>query len=374
MEKIFKAGIDIGSTTAKMVVYDNDNMIFKTYVRHNADVKDTLLSILDNLQAMHGDLKLSLAMTGTAGMGICEKTGISFIQEVIASSTAIRKIYPYGRTLIDIGGEDAKIIVFDDNFKADIRMNGNCAGGTGAFIDQMATLLNVQPSELSVLAEKSTSIYPMASRCGVFAKTDVQTLISRDIPKADIAKSIFQAVAVQTVNTLAKGFEIKPKILFTGGPLTFLPELRKTFLALLNASEDDMYTVDHPELTAAIGAAFGEKDEQTTIKVSELCKLVENISAEVKITNSKTREALFTSQEEYKEWTEEHSKDKVRSADVSTVNGKNTFLGIDSGSTTTKIVIIDEDGQVVLRHYRNNNGNPVGAVTEGLTGLPLLFL
>ena len=130
----------------------------------------------------------------------------------------------------------------------------------------MATLLNVQPSELSVLAEKSTSIYPMASRCGVFAKTDVQTLISRDIPKADIAKSIFQAVAVQTVNTLAKGFEIKPKILFTGGPLTFLPELRKTFLALLNASEDDMYTVDHPELTAAIGAAFGEKEEQTTIK------------------------------------------------------------------------------------------------------------
>ncbi|MEI0567279.1 acyl-CoA dehydratase activase-related protein [Brachyspira pulli] len=368
MEKIFKAGIDIGSTTAKMVVYDNnDNMIFKTYVRHNADIKDTLLSILENLQAMHGDLKLSLSMTGTAGMGVCEKTGISFVQEVIASSTAIRKIYPYGRTLIDIGGEDAKIIVFDDNFKADIRMNGNCAGGTGAFIDQMATLLNVQPSELSTLAEQSTSIYPMASRCGVFAKTDVQTLISRDIPKSDIAKSIFQAVAVQTINTLAKGFEIKPKILFTGGPLTFLPELRRTFLSLLNATEEDMYTVDHPELTAAIGAAFGEKEDQTVIKVSDFTKLVQNISAEVKVTNSKTREALFNSQEEYESWKEEHSKDKVKSADVSTVNGKNTFLGIDSGSTTTKIVIIDEDGQVVLRHYRNNNGNPVGAVTEGLT-------
>lgn len=368
MKKIYKAGIDIGSTTAKMVVYDEfDNMIFKTYVRHNADVKETLLSILGNLQSIHGDLNLSLAMTGTAGMGISERTGISFVQEVIASSTAIRKIYPYGRTLIDIGGEDAKIIVFDDNFKADIRMNGNCAGGTGAFIDQMATLLNVHPSELSTLSEEATSIYPMASRCGVFAKTDVQTLISRDIPKSDIAKSIFQAVAVQTVNTLAKGFEIKPKILFTGGPLTFLPDLRMTFLTLLNATEDDMYTVEHPELTAAIGAAFGEKEDKTIISVSAFTKLVQNISAEVKITNSKHREALFSSEEEYNNWLEEHAKDKVKSTDVKTVNGKNTFLGIDSGSTTTKIVIIDEEGKVVLRHYRNNNGNPVGAVVEGLT-------
>ena len=150
-------------------------------------------------------------MTGTAGMGISEKTGISFVQEVIASSTAIRKIYPYGRTLIDIGGEDAKIIVFDDNFKADIRMNGNCAGGTGAFIDQMATLLNVHPSELSTLAEKSTSVYPMASRCGVFAKTDVQTLISRDIPKTDIAKSIFQAVAVRQLILLLKVLKLSLK-------------------------------------------------------------------------------------------------------------------------------------------------------------------
>ena len=368
MKKIYRAGIDIGSTTAKMVVYDEfDNIIFKTYVRHNADVKETLLSILENLQSIHGDLDLSLAMTGTAGMGISERTGISFVQEVIASSTAIRKIYPYGRTLIDIGGEDAKIIVFDDNFKADIRMNGNCAGGTGAFIDQMATLLNIHPSELSTLSEQSTSIYPMASRCGVFAKTDVQTLISRDIPKSDIAKSIFQAVAVQTVNTLAKGFEIKPKILFTGGPLTFLPDLRRTFLTLLNATEDDMYTIEHPELTAAIGAAFGEKEDKTIISVSEFTKLVQNISAEVKISNSKYREALFSSEKEYNNWLEEHSKNKVKSANVETVNGKNTFLGIDSGSTTTKIVIIDEEGKVVLRHYRNNNGNPVGAVIEGLT-------
>ena len=254
MEKIFKAGIDIGSTTAKMVIYDyNYNMIFKSYVRHNADIKETLLSILENLQSRYGDLKLSLSMTGTAGMGICEKTGISFVQEVIASSTAIRKIYPYARTLIDIGGEDAKIIVFDDNFKADIRMNGNCAGGTGAFIDQMAILLDVHPSELSNLSKQAISIYPMASRCGVFAKTDVQTLISRDIPKSDIAKSIFQAVAIQTINTLAKGFEIKPKILFTGGPLTFLPELKRTFLTLLNATEDDMYTIENPELLQLIG-------------------------------------------------------------------------------------------------------------------------
>ena len=367
MEKIFKAGIDIGSTTAKMVIYDyNYNMIFKSYVRHNADIKETLLSILENLQSRYGDLKLSLSITGTAGMGICEKTGISFVQEVIASSTAIRKIYPYARTLIDIGGEDAKIIVFDDNFKADIRMNGNCAGGTGAFIDQMAILLDVHPSELSNLSKQAISIYPMASRCGVFAKTDVQTLISRDIPKSDIAKSIFQAVAIQTINTLAKGFEIKPKILFTGGPLTFLPELKRTFLTLLNATEDDMYTIENPELTAAIGAAFSEEEYQTIINVSNFTKLVKNISTNVKISNSKHREALFSNQEEYKKWQEDHSKNKVKSALIETVNNKNTFLGIDSGSTTTKIVIIDDEGKVVLKHYRNNNGNPVGAVMNGL--------
>lgn len=364
--KIYKSGIDIGSTTAKMVVYDeNDNMIFSTYVRHNADVKETLLSILENVLSMHGDIKLSLAMTGTAGMGVCEKTGISFVQEVIASSTAIRKVYPYCRTLIDIGGEDAKIIVFDNNFKADIRMNGNCAGGTGAFIDQMSTLLNVAPSDLSALAEKSTSVYPIASRCGVFAKTDVQTLISRDIPKSDIAKSIFQAVAVQTINTLAKGFEIKPKILFTGGPPTFLPELKKTFLVVLDATEDDVYNVDRPELTAAIGAAFSDMEEQIVLTVSEIINLVGNMSA-VKAVGSKHRESLFDSKEIYLLWNEKHSKHKVRSVSIESLNGKNVFLGIDSGSTTTKIVMTDEDGNVALRHYRNNNGNPVGAVSDGL--------
>lgn len=362
--KIYKSGIDIGSTTAKMVVYDEkDSMIFSTYVRHNADVKETLISILENLLSMHGDIKLSLSMTGTAGMGICEKTGISFVQEVIASSTAIRKIYPYCRTLIDIGGEDAKIIVFDNNFKADIRMNGNCAGGTGAFIDQMATLLNIEPADLSTLAEKSTSVYPMASRCGVFAKTDVQTLISRDIPKSDIAKSIFQAVAVQTINTLAKGFEIKPKILFTGGPLTFLPELKKTFLGVLNSTENDVYNVDRPELTAAIGAAFSDKEDQITLTVKELISLVQNISA---VKTAKHRDSLFSSKEEYSLWNENHNKHKVQSVNIESLDNKDVFLGIDSGSTTTKIIIIDEYGNVALRHYRNNNGNPVGAVADGL--------
>ena len=361
----FRSGIDIGSTTAKMVVFDdNNNLCFSNYVRHNADIKDALISTLESLKQIHGDINLDLAITGSVGMGVCEKTGIKFIQEVIASSIAVRNVYPHCRTLIDIGGEDAKIIVFNDSFKADIRMNGNCAGGTGAFIDQMATLLNVHPSELSSLAENAKSVYPIASRCGVFAKTDVQTLISRDISKEDIAKSIFSAVAIQTINTLAKGFEVNSKILFTGGPFTFLPELRKTFLSTLNITEEDTYNVERPELIAAIGLAYSTDTDKTIISVSELIKLVSNMSQGE--NRSKSDKALFSSESEFASWHERHNRNKVKSISIEESDGKNCFLGIDSGSTTTKIVVIDEDSNLILKHYRNNNGSPVEAVNLGL--------
>lgn len=362
----YKAGIDIGSTTAKMVVFDeNRKMIFSTYTRHNAEVKETLHTILETVNNMFGDIELSIAITGTAGMGISEKTGISFIQEVIASSTAIRKIYPYCRTLIDIGGEDAKIIFFDDNFKSDIRMNGNCAGGTGAFIDQMATLLNVQPSDLSTLASNSGTVYPMASRCGVFAKTDVQTLISRDIPKEDIAKSIFNAVAFQTINTLAKGFKVHPKIIFTGGPLTFLPELKKAFLSVLGCSEEDTYHVDRAELIAAIGVAYSEEDDKSILSVKKLMKLVANIPT-TRAAKETDRKPLFESKKDFNEWNEKHKSHKVGSVSIDELYGARCFLGIDSGSTTTKIVLIDSEGRVAAKNYRNNNGNPIKAVKDGL--------
>ena len=364
--KAYKAGIDIGSTTAKMVVFDNNNkMIFSTYVRHNAEVKETLYKILESFISKEGDIELSIAITGTAGMGISEKIHISFVQEVIASSTAIRKIYPYCRTLIDIGGEDAKIIFFDENFKADIRMNGNCAGGTGAFIDQMATLLNVEPSNLSTLASEATHTYPMASRCGVFAKTDVQTLISRDIPKTDIAKSIFNAVALQIVNTLAKGSHVAPKLLFTGGPLTFLPELRKAFLNILKCTEEDVYNVERAELIAAIGAAFSEEDDKSLIKASDLLNLVGSI-ANHRENEEFTSKSLFLNKKEFIEWKEEHQKHKVKSISINELYGARCFLGIDSGSTTTKVVLIDSEGKVAAKDYRNNNGNPINAVKEAL--------
>ncbi len=367
--KVYKAGVDIGSTTAKMVVFDNDNkMVFSTYRRHNAEVKETLCKILDEVIQQEGDLDISIAITGTAGMGICEKTHVAFVQEVIASSTAIRKIYPYCRTLIDIGGEDAKIIFFDDKFKGDIRMNGNCAGGTGAFIDQMATLLNIEVSELSPLAEQSSHIYPIASRCGVFAKTDVQTLVSRNIPKTDIAKSIFNAVAVQTVNTLSKGFDIEPKILFTGGPLTFIPELRKSFLKILNMTDADVYEANHTELIAAMGAAYSDDEDKTVIKISELINLVTNIKA-VEISEERSSKALFENQAEFDEWKEAHSVHKVHSVDPAEVNGKKCFLGIDSGSTTTKTVLVDEQGRVVASDYRNNHGDPIEAAKGGISAI-----
>lgn len=367
--KTYKAGVDIGSTTAKMVVYDDNNkMIFSTYRRHNAEVKETLSKILEELREQEGDLELSIAMTGTAGMGISEKTHVAFVQEVIASSTAIREIYPYCRTLIDIGGEDAKIIFFDDNFKGDIRMNGNCAGGTGAFIDQMASLLNIEASELSPLAEQATHIYPMASRCGVFAKTDVQTLISRNISKMDISKSIFNAVALQTVNTLSKGFDIEPKILFTGGPLTFIPELRKSFLNVLNMTEADVYDADHTELIAAMGAAYSDDEDKTVIQISKFLELIDAIPVMV-VKEDETGMALFKDEKEFLDWKEAHAQHKVHSIAPSEVNGKKCFLGMDSGSTTTKTVLVDEEGRVVASDYRNNHGNPIDAAKGGIAAV-----
>ena len=222
--KSLKIGIDIGSTTAKVVILDSENnIVFSKYERHNTEVIPTILSILNEAKTIYGDSKATVSITGTAGMGISEKTGIHFVQEVIASAEVIKQLLPEVRTLIDLGGEDAKIIFFNEDGKPDIRMNGNCAGGTGAFIDQMASLLNRPVTELNSMAEDSTNTYPVASRCGVFAKTDVQNLISRDIPSADIVASIYKAVAFQSINSLSRGSDIETKIIFTGGPLTFQP-------------------------------------------------------------------------------------------------------------------------------------------------------
>ncbi|WP_371803709.1 acyl-CoA dehydratase activase [Candidatus Lokiarchaeum ossiferum] len=362
----FNIGIDIGSTTAKTVIMDQDkNIIFSKYERHNAEIIPSLLVQLQAARQELGDIQISSTVTGSAGMGVSEKTGMNFVQEVVASAEVIRKLFPDVKTLIDLGGEDAKIIFFNEDMKPDIRMNGNCAGGTGAFIDQMASLLNVPITEINGLAEKAQHVYPVASRCGVFAKTDVQNLISRDVPAADIAASIYRAVAFQSINSLSRGFDVHPKVIFTGGPLTFQPELRKAFMEILKISDEDVQHFDSPELFPAIGACIHCKDENVK-SLDELIALIQPNKNE-KIVLDTRLERLFESEEEFETWLERKNQHSVKKVELSALSGQDVYLGIDSGSTTTKIVLVNELGQIGAQFYRNNNGNPIQAVVDGLT-------
>jgi predicted CoA-substrate-specific enzyme activase len=275
----YRLGIDIGSTTAKIVALDpSGEMVFSAYRRHNTETLNSLHRLLTEAREELGEVELNLLVTGSAGLGLCEKFDLPFIQEVIASAEVIHRLYPQVNTLMDIGGEDAKLIFFDGG-QPDIRMNGACAGGTGAFIDQMATLLNVPISELDALATRHSTVYPIASRCGVFAKTDVQNLLSRDTAREDIAASIFNAVVFQTLATLARGHTINPVVLFAGGPLTFLPQLKKAFIKTLDLSPGDWLEAEHAELLSALGAALaaGREAEQVVYTLSELVDLLRSI-------------------------------------------------------------------------------------------------
>ena len=239
---MFRIGLDVGSTTVKLVVVDkNEEILFTKYERHNAKAKDVVINILKEIKAQWGDIDVYLRITGSVGMGIAEAYHFPFIQEVVAATKAIQKNYSTAASMIDIGGEDAKVVFFKNGEATDLRMNGNCAGGTGAFIDQMAVILGTNITELNRLALQSTQTYPIASRCGVFCKTDIQNLIAKNVHKADIAASIFHAVAVQTVVTLAHGYDIQAPVLFCGGPLTFIPALRKAFTDYLGIRRRGYY-------------------------------------------------------------------------------------------------------------------------------------
>ncbi|MEA1868078.1 MAG: acyl-CoA dehydratase activase, partial [Thermodesulfobacteriota bacterium] len=269
-DNAYFAGIDIGSTTAKAVILDeNGNIIFSRYRRHQAKTVETARGIMEEAIGDLGDVVLDLAVTGSAGMGVAETFGLPFVQEVVASAHYIEESFPEARTFIEIGGEDSKIVFFDEHFRPDIRMNGSCAGGTGAFIDQMAVLLAVKVAELNTLAKKSTDIYPIASRCGVFAKTDIQALFSRHVSREDIAASIFHVVALQVITALSRGRDIEEKIIFGGGPLTFNPELRKAFMNLLGIENpDNLIIPEHPELLPAMGAAMVRNGNPCQAKIS----------------------------------------------------------------------------------------------------------
>lgn len=361
-------GIDIGSTTVKVVICNNSGeTLFSRYRRHNAMILDTILSVLKEAHDRMGNIRLDMSITGSAGMGVAESFGLPFIQEVVASAKLIKNTCPEVRTFIEIGGEDSKIVFFDDYFRPDIRMNGSCAAGTGAFIDQMAVLLDVPLSDLDELAGGSSSIYPIASRCGVFAKTDIQALLSNKVSRKDIAASVFHAVALQTIVTLARGSGIRKKVLFGGGPLKFFPQLQKAFVSILDLNvTEDVVVSNHPEFIPSIGTALFRDGRSFEIEIEKLIDLLTTGNLSISRDSGNRLSPLFNNPDEFKTWEASHEQHSVKKTDISRISERPCFLGVDSGSTTTKIVLIDNEGCVALTYYSPNNGDPVDAVRKGL--------
>ncbi|ADL51700.1 CoA-substrate-specific enzyme activase [Clostridium cellulovorans 743B] len=351
----YKVGIDVGSTTIKLVILDNDNkIIYDIYKRHYSDVRTTTFAVLKDAEERFKDHPVSVTITGSGGLALAEQLKIPFTQEVIACTKTVELLAPDTDVAIELGGEDAKITYFENTLEQ--RMNGTCAGGTGAFIDQMATLLETDALGLNELARKHKVIYPIAARCGVFAKTDVQPLLNEGAAKEDIAASIFQAVVTQTISGLACGKPIRGKVALLGGPLFFLSELRQRFIETLNLTEDMVIFPDNSQLFVAYGAAVSSIDGQTT----SFTKIIDSISkikkSELKLSD--TLEPLFKDKKELEIFRKRHSDYKVKEKTLESYSGK-AFLGIDAGSTTTKAALIDEQGALLYSYYGGNKGKPL---------------
>ena len=364
-QNILHVGLDVGSTTVKIVVMnENKETIYKDYRRHFSDTKNTVCDVLNELNEKYPNSKFTLALTGSGAMSAAKFLGVSFIQEVVSCKRAVENYIPQTDVVIELGGEDAKIIYFDKSIEQ--RMNGTCAGGTGAFIDQMASLLHTDTAGLNELARNHKTIYPIASRCGVFAKTDVQPLINEGAAKEDIAASIFQAVVNQTISGLACGRPIRGKVAFLGGPLTYLSELRNRFIETLKLKDDEIIIPKEAHLLVATGAALDSLDEEP-FSNEELATKIENLKVS-KDTTTSPIEPLFKDYNEYEEFRKRHSKASVQKAKLQDYNG-DCFIGIDAGSTTTKIVLIDKEGKLLYSLYGNNEGNPLQSVIKMLDSL-----
>ena len=363
-------GLDIGSTTLKAVLLDaQGDPLFYRYLRHNADVSGVLGVVLREAAEIAGGEPVRPTVSGSVGMGLAQSLGLPFVQEVISALTFVRRRHPDISTLIDIGGEDAKIIYLNRDGGVDMRMNGACAGGTGAFLDQMAILLGVGLDEMNALAMASKTIHPIASRCGVFSKTDVQNLISANISREDIAASIFHAVALQVTSALSRGCEITPKIFLCGGPLTFLPALRQAFADCLALPPEDFITSEHAHLVPAWGAALESgknANEARTVVLSEVARAAENIVLDEKETS--LLPPLFSGLDEYENWRLRKSRDDLPKASMAE-SCNEAYLGIDSGSTTTKIVAMNARGEILFESYAANDGSPLDVVRRGLAAL-----
>lgn len=354
-------GIDIGSTTAKAVLLNESfDTVFETYERHYSRTREKCAELFSRTAALVGDEKVHTAISGSAGMGIASAIGVPFIQEVVSEGEVVKRLEPDTSCIIELGGEDAKIIFLQGG--TDERMNGTCAGGTGAFIDQMATLLDVTVDELDRLSLNYEKIYPIASRCGVFAKTDIQPLINQGARKEDIAKSIYQAVVNQTIAGLAQGRAIKGKVMFLGGPLSFLKGLRQSFTQTLSLKESDAVFPEYARTCVALGAAYYASSLPNRYKPADLTARISSVknTGEVRILAP-----LFKNEGEYAAFLQGHGAAHVKTRSINEYRG-GAYLGIDCGSTTTKLVLISEDKEILYSYYSSNKGAPVDVVKKCL--------
>ena len=361
MSDNFSLGIDIGSTTVKIVVMNNKKeILLSDYERHYANIQETLASLMRKAEEALGDLIIAPVITGSGGLTIAKHLDIPFVQEVISVATSLQDYAPHTDVAIELGGEDAKIINFSNGVEQ--RMNGICAGGTGSFIDQMASLLKTDAAGLNEYAKDYKAIYPIAARCGVFAKSDVQPLINEGATKPDLSASIFQAVVNQTISGLACGKPIRGNIAFLGGPLHFLNELRNAFIRTLKLTDEQIISPENSHLFAAIGAAMNSKEENSRTLSSLHKKLSEGIKMDFEVHRMKP---LFEDEAQYDEFIKKHSVHTVKKGNLSEYEG-NCFLGIDAGSTTTKVALVGEDGSLLYSFYSNNNGSPLKTTIKSL--------
>ncbi len=361
--KPLRIGVDVGSTTVKLLVLDEtDAIVYSVYRRHHSDIRATIIGIVDEALQQVGDRPATVTITGSGGLLLANWLGVPFIQEVIANKTAIERIIPRTDVAIELGGEDAKIVYFDGGIEQ--RMNGTCAGGTGAFIDQMATLLDTDASGLNELARNHTIIYPIASRCGVFAKTDVQPLLNEGAKKEDIAASVFQAVVMQTISGLACGRPIRGNVAFLGGPLHYLSELRQRFIETLGLTDETTIVPDHSHLFVAQGAALASEDNNSTVTLAELKERMANLG-NIQGSEVERLDPLFANESEYKLFKERHAQATVPKASLADYRGR-AYLGIDAGSTTLKSVLVGEDGEILYSFYANNKGDVLGTARKML--------
>lgn len=357
-------GIDVGSTTVKTVLLDKGKRVCSaSYQRHFSKVRETVCEKLTELAKQYPDVQLKVSITGSAGLGLAQAAKLPFVQEVHAAFLAVKERYPAADVVIELGGEDAKIIFLTGGTEQ--RMNGSCAGGTGAFIDQMATLLDVTADQLDAMALKAEKVYPIASRCGVFAKSDIQPLLNQGARREDIAASIFQAVVDQTVSGLAQGRQIQGNVLFLGGPLSFLQGLRNAFTKTLSLDAQHAIFPEDGRTFVAYGSAVSAMTRKETFTLSQLTEILAAAETQTALTADKP---LFSYPEEYQRFCDRHAAHDVKRGDYRTYQGK-AYLGIDAGSTTTKMVLLSEDHKLLYDFYASNKGQPLDCVKRELTAL-----